>query len=164
MHLISFGEWLALGEADTFDEAARSFGLGVGGGEIVPESFAVVRVADVGHFVGDDVIDHPTGPAANLVADTDMPVGDAAVGAASQDIVHITHPTDGLPLDMVLEICPVDVLGARFEIGVGAAFTSFGLFAELLADAFQQIGDIAFEVARRDAQQNRAVRLLLPAG
>ena len=46
--LLILGKGLTLGEADAFDKAARLFGFGVDGGEIVPEGFAVVWVADVG--------------------------------------------------------------------------------------------------------------------
>lgn len=143
---------MAFRESNAFDEAARLLGFGVGGGEIVPERFAVIGVADVSEFVGDDVVEHPLGPAANFVADADVAIGDAAVGAAAQGVVHVADPFYSLPLDLMLKVFLVDVLGAGLQISIGAAYPSFGLFAELLADAVEQMGDVALEGALGDAQ------------
>lgn len=110
--LCIFGIGLALCEANAFDEATRLLGLWVGGGEIAPERFAVIGVANVSEFVGDDVVEHPLGPAANLVADADVAIGDAAVGAATQGVVHVANPFYSLPLDLVFKVFVIDVFGA----------------------------------------------------
>ena len=125
------GIWLAFGETNAFDKAARLLGLGVGGGEIVPEGFAVVGVAQVGQLVGDDVIDHPARPAAHLIADADVAVGNAAAGAAAQSMLHVADPTDGLPFKLIPEMGFIDGLGARLQVGIGTAFSSLGLAGEL---------------------------------
>jgi len=150
--LLILGKGLAFSETNAFDKAARLFGFGIGGGEIFPEGFAVIRVADVVQLMGDDVVYDPLRPAANFIADADVARGDAAACAAAQSMLHVAGPVDGLPLDLVFEKCAVYVECARLQVGIGAAYPAFGTPAKLLADIFQQRGDVAFEVALRDAQ------------
>ncbi len=103
------------------DEAARPLGEGIAFSERFPVLFAVVAVQAVDHLVGDNVVDHPLGPAFDLIADADMAISGAAVGAAAQLSVHIAYPADGIPFDLSLEIFLVEIYSALLELGVGAA-------------------------------------------